>query len=232
MIDWHSHILPGMDDGSRSVEESLAMLNALREQGVDHVIATPHFYANDEAVDAFLERRAQSQELLREACREETPRVLCGAEVRYYPGIARMKDLGRLRIQSTKLLLLEMPMVKWTEYTIRELIELAGSGELAVVMAHMERYMSLQNRGVWEKLCDHGLLIQVNASFFGSFGNKRKAWKLLDAGRIHLIGSDCHNMTTRPPRIGDAYERIRRKFGDSYVSQMNGFGYGLLEQTL
>ena len=232
MIDWHSHILPGMDDGSRSIEESLAMLDALREQGVDHVIATPHFYANDEAVDAFLERRAQSQELLREACCEKSLRILCGAEVRYYPGIARMKELERLRIQSTKLLLLEMPMAKWTEYTVRELIELAGSGEVTVVMAHMERYMPLQNRGVWEKLCDHGLLIQVNASFFGGLGNRHKAWKLLDAGRIHMIGSDCHNMTTRPPRIGDAYERIRRKFGDSYVSQMNEFGYGLLEQTV
>ena len=64
MIDWHSHVLPQLDDGSRSLEESVAMLEALKCQGVDTVIATPHFYANEESVEAFLERRKKSHDLL------------------------------------------------------------------------------------------------------------------------------------------------------------------------
>ena len=117
MIDWHSHILPEMDDGSKNVEESLCLMKMLAEQGVDTVIATPHFYANDESVDSFLERRAVSYEKLQTQLSDSLPEVLLGAEVSYYPGISRMADLKRLKIEKTQLLLLEMPMSKWKEYS-------------------------------------------------------------------------------------------------------------------
>ena len=64
MIDWHSHILPEMDDGSKDVSESLLMLDSLRDQGIESVVATPHFYANDEPVETFLERQKASFDLL------------------------------------------------------------------------------------------------------------------------------------------------------------------------
>ena len=66
MIDWHSHILPAMDDGSKDVAESISMLGMQTSQGVGTVIATPHFYANDETVAAFLKRRAEASEALKE----------------------------------------------------------------------------------------------------------------------------------------------------------------------
>ena len=69
MIDWHSHILPGIDDGSGSIEESLALLKMQREQGADTVIATPHFFADDETVDEFLARRQESLDSLLSAAR-------------------------------------------------------------------------------------------------------------------------------------------------------------------
>ena len=65
MIDWHSHVLPALDDGSHSIAQSLEMLTMLKEQGVDTVIATPHFYANDESVEKFLERRERSARALK-----------------------------------------------------------------------------------------------------------------------------------------------------------------------
>ena len=86
MIDWHSHILPAMDDGSRCVEESIEMLDLLAEQGVSCVIATPHFLANEESVDRFLQRRRASYDALMQAVSENHPTVLCGAEVKYYAG--------------------------------------------------------------------------------------------------------------------------------------------------
>ena len=66
MIDWHNHVLPKMDDGSHSVAESIAMLQAQAEQGITTVIATPHFYANDESIATFLERRSRAAQTLRE----------------------------------------------------------------------------------------------------------------------------------------------------------------------
>lgn len=231
MIDWHSHILPAMDDGSRNTEESLQMLKALREQGIERVIATPHFLANREPVADFLQRRAQAYERLCHASNETLPQVICGAEVLYYPGIGRMEDFDRLNIGNSNLLLLEMPMAKWTEYTIRELGELSGTSGLTIVLAHIERYLGLQNRDVLDRLCENGLLMQVNASFFNNFGTRHKAFKLLQMGNIHFIGSDCHNMETRPPRIGCAYELIAKKFGKEYLSQMHEYNCHMLEHN-
>ena len=101
MIDWHSHILPNMDDGSHSVDESRSMLQSLKEQGIETVIATPHFDADSESVDTFLERRCAAYQLLREICISNSQQLLCGAEVRYYPGISKLIGLERLSIEST-----------------------------------------------------------------------------------------------------------------------------------
>ncbi len=231
MIDWHSHILPRMDDGSRDVAESISMIEMQQSQGISTVIATPHFYANDESVESFLERRKNSFEELKTHLPENTPKILLGAEVHYYQGISRMADIKELRIENSKLLLLEMPMTEWTEYMVRELIELSCKSSIRIVLAHVDRYYKLQKRSIWESMCDSGILMQANASFFISLATKRKALSLLQEGHIHFVGSDCHNLTSRPPRIGKAFEIIRKKFGDDYIAQMNEYGYTMLGTT-
>ena len=231
MIDWHSHILPEMDDGSKNVEESLCLMKMLAEQGVDTVIATPHFYANDESVDSFLERRAVSYEKLQTQLSDSLPEVLLGAEVSYYPGISRMADLKRLKIEKTQLLLLEMPMSKWKEYTVNELMELSCAGEMMIVLAHVERYLSHQSSEVLERLSDSSLLMQVNAAFFTQLSSRRKALRLLGDGVIRFLGSDTHNTKTRPPLIGKAVEVIQKKFGDGFIEEMNGYGHSMLVQN-
>lgn len=231
MIDWHSHILPGMDDGSKNVEESLCLMKMLAGQGVDAVVATPHFYANDESVDSFLERRAVSAETLQAHLSDSLPEVLLGAEVSYYPGISRMADLRRLKIEGTQLLLLEMPMSKWTESTVNELMELSCFGEMKIVLAHVERYLSYQSAEVLERLFDSSLLMQANATFFTQLSSRRKALRLLSDGVIRFLGSDTHNTKTRTPMIGKAVEVIQKKFGDDFIEEMNGYGYSMLVQN-
>lgn len=229
MIDWHNHVLPAMDDGSRDVAESIAMMQAQAVQGVTMVIATPHFYANDESVASFLQRRDRSMATLRQQWQDGMPSLRLGAEVHYYPGISRMEGLSSLCIEGSKLLLMEMPMSRWTDSMVRELIDLSGRDGLCLVLAHIDRYLSLQDKEVWNRLLENGILMQTNASFFSNFTTKRKALALLREGYIHLLGSDCHNMTTRPPRIGKAAGVIQRRFGDDYLCQMNEFGYSLFD---
>jgi len=228
VIDWHSHILPGVDDGSRDIDESLELLKMLKEQGIGTVVATPHFYANDESPDSFCERRNAAYNSLVEALPEGAPLIRLGAEVRYYPGIGRMSDLKKLCIEGTKLLLLEMPVSKWTEFTVRELIELAGSREITLVLAHIERYLSLQKPDVWRRLYESGILMQVNASFFTGFGTKHKAINYLSEGKIHFVGSDTHNTTSRPPIIDKAFEIISKKLGEDFLCRMNEYGHSVL----
>ena len=228
MIDWHSHILPRMDDGSHDTAESVLLVNMQKSQGVETVIATPHFYANDETVDSFLDRRKNAFELLKTELPEGSPEILLGAEVRYYQGISRMDGLKALRIEGSKLLLLEMPMSSWTEYMIRELVDMSGSNNIKIVLAHIERYLNLQTKNTWSRILESGILMQSNASFFTSFSSKRKALTLLKEDNIRFIGSDCHNLTSRPPQIGKAFEIIKKKLGEDYISQMNEYGYSLL----
>lgn len=229
MIDWHNHILPEMDDGSHSTAESIAMMRAQAAQGVTTVIATPHFYANDESVESFLNRRSLTATILREQLDETMPSIRLGAEVRYYPGISRMTNLSALCIEGSKLLLLEMPFIRWTESMIRELIELSGRDGIRLILAHIERYLSLQDKAVWSRLLDNGILMQTNASFFSAFTTKRRALSLLNQGYIHLLGSDCHNMTSRPPQIGKALDVIQKRFGADYICQINEYAHSLFD---
>jgi protein-tyrosine phosphatase len=228
MIDWHSHILPAMDDGSRDVDESLLMLELLEQQAVKTVIVTPHFYANEESVDEFLDRRRRSFKSLSSAMGEKQIQLLCGAEVRYYPGIGRMKDLEKLTIEGTNLLLLEMPMGKWTEATVQELTKLSATCGLKIVMAHIDRYLGFIDLKTVYRLCECGVMMQVNSSFFDRVGTRRKALKMLDSGLIHFVGSDCHNLTTRPPKMGSAYAQVDKRFGGDFITQMTEFGYRML----
>lgn len=232
MIDWHSHILPGMDDGSKDVAESISMLQMQTSQGVGTVIATPHFYANDETVASFIERRHKAFKTLKEQLPENAPNILLGAEVRYYPGISRLEGLHDLRTEGSKLLLLEMPMSVWTETMVRELIELSGKNSVRIVLAHVERYLKLQKQSTWDRILESGIMMQVNASFFTSLASKRKAITLLEKGMVQFLGSDCHNLTTRPPILGKAFDVIRKKLGEDFLDQMNQYGYSLLATTI
>ena len=228
MIDWHTHVLPQMDDGSESVEQSIEMINSLSEQGVNCIIATPHFYVDDESVDQFLARREESYSRLMESLGDGAPRIVCGAEVRYYPGISKLEGLTKLKIGATDFLMIEMPVSKWTEYTVRELVAIASRGKIKLIIAHIERYYSLQSESVWRRLYESGALMQVNASFFGRFATRRRALKMLNRGGINFIGSDCHNMTSRAPNLSDAYALIDKKLGREYIYRMNEYGHDML----
>lgn len=223
MIDFHTHILPKMDDGSRSTDEGVKMLLALKEQGIDAVAATPHFYANDESVQAFLKRRQASFEALKSAAPDGMPEIILGAEVKYYEGISRLDGLESLCLQGTRLLLLEMPMRSWTEYNVRELIDISCSGKIIPVLAHIERYMRFQKNGVFDMLLENDVLMQINASFVCGMLTKSKAIALLGRRMVHFIGSDCHNMSDRPPNIGKAYEIIRKKLGEDFSEGFNEY---------
>ncbi len=230
MIDFHSHILPALDDGSQSVEESIALLGMLSEQGIRTVVATPHFYAKNESPDGFSARRAEAFEKLKGSLGRDCPEIILGAEVAYYPGIARRKDISKLCIGESELLLLEMPMTRWHEMTLKELEELASLPRLTVAIAHAERCLGLQGPKAIARIRERGILIQCNADRLLSFGSKRRTLASLSRGEIHLIGSDCHNLTFRPPQIGRAYSLIKEKLGEGFYSQLCEFGYSLLNK--
>ncbi len=228
MLDFHSHILPEIDDGAQSVEESIAMLKMLKEQGVNTVALTSHYIATDESPQSFIERRTEAFVKLKEEIDksgEEFPKLLLGAEVFYYPGILKMEELPTLTLENTNLLLLELPMAPWSDFMLRDIIDFANYSDIKLVIAHIERYIKFQKKGTIERLLDNNILLQVNASFFVSKKTRRKALKMLINNEIHFIGSDCHNTKYRPPKIKDALSIIEEKYSkelvDDFINDCN-----------
>ena len=220
MTDVHSHILPSVDDGSASVEESVKLLTMLSEQGVDTVAATPHFYADYDDLGSFLKRRLDAYNNLMLNTPASLPQIRLGAEVAYFDGISYSDAVNELTIEGTPLLLVEMPMDRWSGRMTEELLRLASGGNVCVLLAHIERCMPFQKWDVWEALLENGVLMQSNASFFLDRRARKQAVRLLKDGCIHMLGSDCHNLTMRAPHLGEAYEVIERYCGREAIERL------------
>lgn len=211
--DFHSHILPRIDDGSSSVEESIAMLRMSKQQGIGEVILTPHFYPQHSDPVHFLEKRSRAFRKLTEAMdgAEELPALRLGAEVYFYPHMSHSDDLRKLRIEGTECILIEMPMGPWTDRMYRELEGIYMNLGLTPIVAHVDRYLGrFRDHGIPERLADLPVLVQANASFFLRGG---KGVSMLRKQQIHVLGSDCHNTADRAPNLGEAVRRIERKLG-------------------
>ncbi len=229
MIDFHSHILPGIDDGSKSVEESCQMLRVSFLQGVSQIVATPHFYAEDNSPKRFLERRRRSFEKLEPHLDSDMPEIFLGAEVKYFEGISRAEDVGLLKIEDTPLILIEMPFMTWNQRMVSEVVELSSARRTKVIIAHVERYFRFGAEKFLPEFYKNGILIQANAeSFVGGYFATRKVMNMLKDGRIDILGSDCHNMTSRPPLMGDARKEISKRIGDNMLDKLDEKAYNSL----
>ena len=226
ITDFHSHVLPGIDDGSKSVEESVAMLRMEAAQGISRVVATPHFYARYESPDGFLQKRDASEKVLRAAMVRENdlPELFIGAEVYYYRGISESEFLPQLAIRGTNCVLIEMPPSPWEDSMYRELVKIREKRGLLPIIAHIDRYIApFRTFGIPERLEELPVLVQANAEFFLERATARLAMKLLKADKIQLLGSDCHNLKSRKPDLGEAMKQIERKLGKPILEKLSNY---------
>jgi len=199
MTDYHTHILPGIDDGSRDVAMSLAMLRMLHQQGIDEVACTPHYYPGPERPEDFLIRRAESYAALSEAMDDGMPTLLPGAEFYYYEGISRLDCLPDFALAGKGLLLVEMPFAKWETRWVDELLAIHDRKDLNLMLAHVNRYTRYAERAMLQNLAKEGVAFQINNEAFLSFFAKRRAQKLLAWDNPIYLGSDAHNLGARRP---------------------------------
>lgn len=218
MIDFHSHILPDIDDGAQNIETSIEMLRLSMLSGVDTVIATSHCYpATQEAAEEFPKKRDASFRRLNSAISASgivLPNIIPGAEVHLSKGISKLKNLDQLCISGTNYILLELPYEKWTDEIYEEIYHITRQG-LRPILAHLDRYISQEKS--FSELLSLNVLCQINASAFFDKILRRKMPALFSNDAIHVIGSDMHNLTNRPPNLAEAYDIIENKFGWEYV---------------
>lgn len=223
--DFHSHILPCMDDGSRSVRESAAMLGSLADSGVERVVLTPHFYRKNENIESFLRRRQESFEKLSgDIGGAYLPQMILGAEVYFYPSLSEDPDFGKLCIGNTDYILLELPFERFYDNFYAQFMSFINRCEHRIILAHAERYLNFGNTVEdIERLCSCGRIIcQMNCDSIAEAGllKRRRLLGMIESGLISVLGTDAHNLDSRPPRYGDAEKLIRKKCGDEVFERL------------
>lgn len=232
LTDFHSHILPDIDDGSASVEESLAMLRMEYAQGIRHVVATPHFYARYDDPDRFLEKRARAEAQLRKALEDhgDMPEITVGAEVYFFRGMSESDFLPQLTIQEKSCILIEMPQGSWSDEMLREIVHIWERRKILPIIAHIDRYIApFRANKILRKLEGLPVFVQANADFFLNRSTSSMALRMLKAGQIQLLGSDCHNMDARKPNLGEAVQLIERKLGSDALEMIRGYEHRVMD---
>lgn len=226
IIDLHSHVLPQMDDGSRDVQTSVQLLKTLDQQGVRTVCATSHYYARQESVGQFLQRRYKAVSVLGEALSpadaEEIPVIRLGAEVAYFPGISQCKEVERLCLGGTRTLLLELSYTPWTPEQVEEVARLSLDLGYQIILAHPERFSHMHS--YWrdmERMSSLPIALQINADSLLHWRSRSMALELLSSTPRPLLASDCHNLTIRAPRLEKARTVVRKKLGEKMLIQID-----------
>ncbi|RIW36062.1 tyrosine protein phosphatase [Bacillus salacetis] len=225
MIDIHSHILPGVDDGAPDFTHSIAMAQQAVKEGIKTMIATPHHldgkYTNPGRL--IRERVAELNQRIEE---ENVPvKILSGQEIRIFGELAdELSGTELLTLGETgPYVLIELPSSQVPRYTEQLLFDIQLKGYIPVI-AHPERNQEIiENPGQLYNLVKKGAYSQVTAlSVAGGFGKKIQKFSLslIEHNLSHFIASDAHNTRTRPFKMAQALDVIEKKFGSGMVYQL------------
>ena len=224
MIDTHSHILPGIDDGARSLDESVEIVRELVRQGVTDVVATPHFVNETNFVSPYSKNKKLLMGLKKRLAREGVKvNVYLGNEVYIDDEIVGLLDSGKITTYAGgKYLLVELPLNdKYPNYEdiLRDLMEHGYK----VVLAHPERYAIVQEQyGVVEELCRMGVFLQCNlGSINGKYGREAKkiVKKLVKDGLVFAFGSDIHRCSGGDA-LGVAQKKLTKYYSESELNKV------------
>ena len=219
MIDLHCHILPGLDDGARDLDQAVEMARIAHEDGIEIIVGTPHLFNGSHAYDdlgVFEEKRALLEGAL--AAGDIPLKVLSGAEVHIthdlIASVCRHRD--RLVLAGGSFIFIEFPhdhVFKGAKDLFFELM----SERLTPIIAHPERNTAfVQFPKLLFDLVEMGALVQVNGgSLLGHYGpdSEAAAWRFLELGLVHFLSSDGHNSRSKPPRLAAAVERVAAAIG-------------------
>lgn len=202
LVDFHAHILPGVDHGCADIETSLCMIEHAREIGITDIVATPHYYFHCDPIDDFLRRREEGYNLLTSTLASlgiDDIKITLAAEVSLEPDMINelsTRELRALSIAGTDYMLTEMPLFDtgWSNRIYDALCELESRHKIIPIIAHIERYAKNHS----ESLILQGYIAQVNADLYASgiFGRLQFS-NLVKNDAVHLIGSDLHDPTER-----------------------------------
>ncbi|HEV2689069.1 MAG TPA: CpsB/CapC family capsule biosynthesis tyrosine phosphatase [Bryobacteraceae bacterium] len=221
MVDIHSHILPGVDDGARTLDESIAMLRVAAQHGTTDIVATPHansqFRFNQELIQQrFAEVSKAAQGLVR-------VHLGCDFHISYENVQDALENPTRYTINNLSYLMVELPDLVMLE-PARSILSRLRSARMIPVITHPERNVMLQDKiDTLSQWLEDGCLLQITGqSLLGRFGPEaaRCANSLLRRDLVHFIASDAHDCDDRPPRLDEPYRHVALRFGERRAEQL------------
>lgn len=207
-IDFHAHVLPGMDHGCSSSKESCEQLRLAEKAGVGTVVATSHFYPHEMSIRAFIENRNGAINRLHEVYDSDKPTVIPAAEVLFCENMQNMDNIEQLCIGNTGYILLEMPFGDWKKNWFEDLSEIYDRMCGRVILAHVDRYDS----DSIEYLLNKGFSAQINAAAFGMFKNTKNIDRWIDNGSVVALGSDIHGTKIGYKEYLHAAKKLGKRF--------------------
>lgn len=225
LYDMHTHILPDFDDGAKTVEDSLELIDRLRRQGVRNIALTPHFYTNEMSLDDFLVKRQAAFDAFAPFIPEDI-NIILGTEVYVTDYLFNNTDLSKITYGNSPYILTEFAYeTRFSEKTLQRFYMLTQNYGLIPVIPHVERYpYLLEKPRMIETLKGMGTVIQTNVSKYtqeAPFLKKRKLLKLIEKGLIDILGTDTHSLDHNPPEdYREALETITKKCGEHTVKRM------------
>ena len=225
-VDIHCHILPGVDDGSQTPEETKAMLQKAWDEGIQIMVATPHYHKQRGKNDIELIKKQLL--LTRKLAKEVHPKMqIClGMEIYYGEDVPELLKEGRVvSIRKSRYILVEFSPGDEFQYILNAVRKLQMSGH-TVIIAHIERYNCLRKDiSNVEYLREMGAYLQVNTgSITGSYGSSVKKFlrEVLKAHLVQLVGTDAHGSERRTPKMQEAYKEVVKRCGEEYADQIFG----------
>ena len=215
LIDVHCHILPCIDDGAKSKEESISMLLAEHDQGVDRIIFTPHFYAHREkSVNDFLEKRQKAFDEIK----NESPikNMHLAAEVAIESDLSKLPDIEKLAIEGTNLILLELPYRPFENWIAEEIYNISIRYGLKIILAHPHRYCNTYTDSQMNQVLSLCSYWQINNEAFGNWKESRFVKKLIkrDLSKV-IFSTDAHGVTYRKPN----WDLLQKKCKPEIIEQ-------------
>ena len=223
LIDIHTHILPGVDDGASDLQKAVELCRLAWENGTRAIILTPHHRGTYKESPAVLQA---SYTALKQSIQKELPRLSLhlGSEIYSHNNISQQITDGQvLPLCDSRYVLLEFSPTAFPVLIKTGIVESLSAGKVPII-AHTERYDAFRaDRSLAEDVIKMGALIQLNAdSVLGKqgLGTKRFCHKLLKAEMVHFIASDAHDLKRRPPVLLPCYNHIYKKYGEKYAKRL------------
>lgn len=224
MIDVHCHILPGIDDGARGIDESMQMVKEAYEAGFTAIISTSHYI--EESYHTSKAQRKELIDVLNTKIEQEGMdiKILNGAEAYISPNLVELIEQQDLpTMNGTKYLLMELPMHNQILHLETVVSKVIDKG-ITIIIAHPERYLYVQkNDKVLNELAEMGVLFQANyGSCIGQYGKEAQKTlkKLLKANKISFFGTDCHREGSVYTKMPEILKKLEKMIGREKVEEL------------